>query len=145
MPAINASLNGAACLCLIAGFICVRKHRISAHRQLMLSASVLSGLFLICYTIHYIWRMMEKGGLHTKYHGTGWLRTFYYSMLFSHIVLAVTVPFFAIWLIRLGLTQQYHRHRKVARVGYPIWMYVSVTGVLIYFMLYHWFPAGAPG
>lgn len=140
MPAVNASLNAVACLCLIAGYACVKKNRLTAHRRLMLSASALSGLFLICYVIHYVWRVMEKGGLHTQYHGTGALRTFYYGMLLSHIILAVTVPFFAVWLIRLGLTRQYHRHRKVAKVGYPIWMYVSVTGVLIYLMLYPFNP-----
>ncbi len=147
MPAVNASLNAVACVCLIAGFGFIKKRRVAAHRRCMVTASVFSGLFLVCYVIHYLWRVMEKGGLHTKYHGVGLSKTFYYSVLLSHIVLAVTVPVWAVWLIRLGVSGRYERHRRVARVGYPIWLYVSVTGVVIYFMLY-WFnpvPGGREG
>ena len=138
MPAVNASLNALACVSLIAGFVFIKKRRVVAHRRCMLSASALSGLFLICYVVHYTWRVMEKGGLHTKYNGEGWSRTFYYCVLLSHITLAVTVPLWAVWLIRLGWAGRYELHRRVAKVGYPIWMYVSVTGVIIYLMLY-WF------
>ena len=102
----------------------------------MCSAAVFSGLFLVFYVIHYVWRVSVAGGTHTPYHGVEWMVKLYYGVLISHILLAVTVPVFAIRLIRLGLTGQIDKHRRLARIGFPIWVYVSITGVLIYFMLF---------
>ena len=79
MPAINATLNAMACVCLIVGLVAIKRRRVELHRRLMLSATAFTGLFLVCYVIHYVWRAMEKGGLHTRYHGVGLARTFYYS------------------------------------------------------------------
>ena len=143
MPAVNASLNTLACISLIGGFAAIKARRVSLHRSCMASATVWSGLFLVCYVTHYVWRALSKGGLHTKYNGTGWLKNAYYSVLLSHIVLAITVPFLAVALIRFAVKGRYEQHRRLARVGFPIWMYVSVTGVFIYFMLY-WFNPSAP-
>lgn len=138
LPHVNASLNGLALVLLISGFILIKRRQIDAHRRCMLGASGASGLFLVCYVTHYVWRAVTVGGSHTLYHGAGWLKGFYYTMLLSHIVLAITVPVFAIWLIRLGLSERYDVHRRVAKIGFPVWLYVSVTGVLIYMMLF-WF------
>jgi len=138
LPAVNAGLNGLACSLLIAGWVQVKKKRIAAHRRLMLCAAAASGVFLACYVTHYIWRYLQEGGAHTTYNGTGWIKAAYYVILLSHIVLAVAVPVLAMRLIILGLSGQIARHRRLARIGLPIWVYVSVTGVVIYFMLY-WF------
>ena len=143
LPAVNATLNGMACVSLIAGFVSIKARRIAAHRFWMVSASVWSSLFLVCYVTHYVWRVTSKGGLHTKYHGEGWLKTGYYTVLLSHIVLAITVPVFAVVLIRLAVKGRVAEHRRLARFGFPVWLYVSVTGVFIYFMLY-WFNPPAP-
>ncbi|MEX0776695.1 MAG: DUF420 domain-containing protein [Phycisphaeraceae bacterium] len=137
LPAFNAILNGIAGLLLILGLYLIHTRRIDAHRRTMITAFVVSSVFLVTYVAHKIW----KGGVHTPYHGTGLIKWLYVAMLGSHIVLAMTVPVFAIALIRLGTTARYAQHRRVARLGWPIWMYVSVTGVLIYFMLYHFNPA----
>lgn len=138
LPHVNASLNGIATVLLLTGFVLIKRRRITAHRNCMLAATAVSAAFLACYVTHDIWRWAVQGGTHTVYHGRGWLKQCYYAVLISHIVLAMTVPVFAVWLIRLGLTQQYEKHRRLAKIGYPVWMYVSITGVWIYLMLF-WF------
>jgi len=138
LPHLNASLNALACTLLITGRVQIMKRRVVNHRRCMISAAVASSLFLVCYVVHYIWRAKISGSPHTRYHGTGWVQGLYYTMLLSHIVLAITVPVFAVRLIHLGLLGRYDAHRRIARIGFPVWIYVSVTGVLIYLMLY-WF------
>ncbi len=130
-----------ATLLLLSGFVMIKKGNITAHKRCMVGAFVMSMVFLVCYVVHYIWRASTLGGVHTPYNGQGFIRLLYYLMLFSHIILAMTVPVFAVWLIRLGVKGRFERHRRVARFGFPIWVYVSVTGVLIYVMLYHWNPS----
>jgi len=138
LPAVNASLNGLATVMLMLGLVLIKQKKIEAHRNVMLAAFSLSILFLITYVTHYIWRASQtEGELHTRYNAEGLLLTFYYGMLISHILLAMVVPFFAVALIWLGWTKRYDTHRKVAKIGWPIWMYVSITGVMIYVMLYH--------
>ena len=141
LPHVNASLNGIATVLLLTGFVLIKQRHVVAHRNCMLAATVVSAVFLGSYVTHDIWRWAVKGGSHTLYNGSGWLKKFYYIMLLSHIVLAMTVPVFAILLIRLGLTKRYAQHRRLAKVGYPVWIYVSVTGVLIYLMLFWFNPA----
>jgi len=143
LPHINASLNALACIMLLAGFVCIRRHRVAAHVRCMLSATGVSGLFLISYVTHYAWRASVQGGTHTPYHGTGPIRVVYFAMLISHIVLAMVVPVIALRLIYLGLKGRLGQHRRLARLGFPVWMYVSVTGVLIYLMLYWFNPSAA--
>lgn len=143
LPAVNASLNGLACVCLTTGLVMIKKGRVEAHRTFMLLATTLSSLFLISYCIHYFWRLNAKGGLHTQFNGDDFLRTLYYTMLLTHITLAITVPFWITILIRLAVTRRFAQHRRLARIAFPIWMYVSLTGVLIYFMLY-WFNSPPP-
>jgi len=138
LPAVNATLNGLASVLLVVGLVLIKRQRRVAHRNVMISAFVLSGLFLVTYLVHYAWRAMQEGEIHTKFVADQPWQGLYYVMLISHIILAITVPVFAIALIYLGLKGKYTTHKKVARWGWPIWMYVSVTGVLIYFALYHW-------
>jgi uncharacterized membrane protein YozB (DUF420 family) len=92
-------------------------------------------VFLACYLTHYFWRASVMGGTHTPYTGPG--KPLYLIILLTHIVLAMFVPFFAVALIYLGLKEKFETHKKLARVAWPVWFYVSVTGVVIYFMLYH--------
>lgn len=140
LPTVNALLNGLSALLLGAGLVMVKQKRITAHRNCMIGAFGVSTLFLLLYVTHKVWRMSQQGELHTVYHGEGWLKNLYRVILLTHLILAMTVPVFAIVLIRLGLKGRITAHRKAAHFGFPIWMYVSVTGVVIYLMLYHWNP-----
>jgi len=142
LPAVNASLNGLCVILLVVGLILIKRKRRIAHRRVMISAFGVSALFLISYVTHWYWRKHVMGGTYTRFHGQGLLKTAYYAMLITHVLLAMTVPVLAIWLIRLGLKGRYDRHKRIARVAYPIWMYVSVTGVIIYIVLYHLNPPG---
>ena len=137
LPAVNASLNALAFLLLVLGLVLIKQKRIDAHRKVMISAFVMSCLFLVSYLTHYAWRASVKGGTDTKCEGGGLLGAIYVPMLISHIVLAAAVPVLAILTIRLGLKRRDAAHRRLARITLPIWMYVSITGVLIYVMLYH--------
>ncbi|MCE9591626.1 MAG: DUF420 domain-containing protein [Planctomycetes bacterium] len=135
LPTVNASLNALAAVLLCVGVSLIKQKRITAHKRVMLAAFATSCLFLVFYVTHYVWRASATGTAHTQY--TGPLRAVYYPMLLSHILLAMAVPVLAIWLIRLGLRRDDTLHRRVAKFAFPIWLYVSVTGVIIYFMLYH--------
>src|SRR5262245_23150740 len=132
LPAVNAVLNAAAAVCLVAGRRFVRQGRIAAHRRTMLTAFALSSLFLAFYVAHKVSRDFES----TRFHAEGAAQAAYLALLFSHVVLAMTVPPLAIALVTLGLRGRLDRHRRLARVAWPIWIYVSVTGVLIYLLLY---------
>ncbi|HKY64337.1 MAG TPA: DUF420 domain-containing protein [bacterium] len=129
---LNAVLNGTAAVFLVLGWISVRAKRIDRHRFFMGGAFVISILFLISYLTRFYFT-----GVH-RYPGTGAMRTVYFLVLATHTPLAAAVPFLAIRSIYLGLKNRIEAHRRIARVTLPIWMYVSVTGVLIYFMLYQW-------
>lgn len=138
-PHLNASLNGLAGVLLLIGFWLIKARREQAHKVVMLSAFATSCVFLACYlTYHFA----VKPGGHTtfsKEYGDG-VRYTYYLILLSHVVLAALVPFLAVWTIYLGYQDNRPAHRKWAKVTFPIWLYVSVTGVLVYLMLYQWFP-----
>ena len=138
LPAVNACLNAIATVMLVIGFVLIKQRRIGGHRVCMLSAFATSTLFLILYVGHKAWKASSGAGLHTTFNREGPARTLYLIILCSHLILAVLVPILAVRLIQLGLSQRYHAHRSLAKFGYPIWMYVSITGVLIYLMLYHW-------
>ncbi len=132
LAALNAFLNGLAFVLLTLGWLAIRQKNISRHRKLMGSAFVVSVLFLVSYLTRFY-----LTGTH-RYPGLGFMKTLYLSILFTHTVLAATVPFLAIRSIYLGLKNRIEAHRKIAKLTLPIWMYVSATGVLIYFMLYRW-------
>jgi len=133
LPALNAALNSVAALLLLRGRRLIRAGRVDAHRRTMLTAFGVSTLFLASYLLHKAQRSFEN----TTFHAEGWVKAAYLVFLASHVLLAMTVPVLAILLIRHGLAGRIAEHRRLARVAWPIWMYVSVTGVAIYVLLYH--------
>jgi len=131
-PKINAMLNGCSAVLLVTGHRLIHRGKMSAHRAVMLTAFGISCLFLISY-LYYHWP--HHGGI-VYFHGTGWSRPVYFTILISHTILAIViVPMVLITLSR-GLREQYDRHRVIARWTYPLWLYVSVTGVVVYLMLF---------
>ena len=140
IPPLNAALNATATVLITAGFIFIKRGQRDAHRACMLSAGVVSALFLIGYVTH---KMLMRG-VHTPFGGEGAaLRAFYYTMLSSHIVLAIAIAYLVPRTFWFALKGDYETHRRWARFTFPIWYYVSVTGVLVYFSLYVWWPARA--
>jgi uncharacterized membrane protein YozB (DUF420 family) len=133
LPHINATLNGICAVLLVRAYLLIRQRRIAEHRQTMIAAFVTSCLFLACYlTYHFLIR-----GSHPFGHEGSALRTVYLTILLTHTTLAAIVPVLAIVTLRRGLAAKYDRHRRIARWTLPIWLYVSVTGVVVYLMLYH--------
>ena len=137
LPAVNASLNAIAAVLLVRGRALIRRGHVDAHRRMMLTAFAVSTLFLALYLLHKASRSFEN----TTFHAEGTAKLAYLVLLVSHVALAATVPVFAITLVTLGLRGRIARHRRLARIAWPIWIYVSVTGVLIYVLLYHLNPA----
>lgn len=136
-PPLNASLNALSGIFLLIAFRFIKQRNIPQHRRFMLAACGSSVLFLICYvTYHSI-----RGGVVTKFAGEGIWRTVYLSILTSHTILAVVILPLAVLSVWHGLKMHVPQHRRVAVWTFPLWMYVSVTGVLVYFFLYHWFPS----
>ena len=134
-PVIDASLNGTSAVLLLIGRNFIKHGRMAAHRATMITALVSSSLFLTSY-LYYHWHVGS-----VRFQGQGWARPVYFSILISHTILAAAiVPMIIITLIR-ALRERFDRHRAIARWTYPLWMYVSVTGVIVYFMLYHLFAA----
>lgn len=126
----NAVLNTIATLLLVAGWVFIRQGNWRAHRAAMIAAFAVSAVFLVCYlTYHYL-----VG--HVPFRGQGPVRIVYFTILISHILLAVTVPILAIWMFVLAFRGRWKAHRRLGRITLPIWLYVSVTGVVIYLMLY---------
>jgi putative membrane protein len=122
---------------LALGFIFIKRGQKVAHRNCMIAAVVTSAVFLIFYVLH---KILVRG-VHTPFGGEGAIRTVYYVMLISHILLAMAIVPLVLITLNRGLKERWEHHKKIARWTWPIWMYVSVTGVLVYFMLYVWFPA----
>ncbi len=132
-PVINATLNGTSAVLLVTAHHQIKKGRLAAHRGLMLAAVATSSLFLASY-LYYHWHVGS-----VRFQGQGGWRPVYFTILISHTTLAVTiVPLVIITLVR-ALRERFDRHRAIARWTYPLWLYVSVTGVVVYFMLYHLF------
>lgn len=131
LATLNAILNGAATLCLVAGWVFIRRGDRARHRLCMLSAFGLSIVFLISYLIHHA----QVGSV--PFRGTGSLRTIYFAILIPHVLLAAAVvPLALVTLVR-ALRERFDLHKRIARVALPVWLYVSVSGVAIYLMLYH--------
>lgn len=131
LPTVNATLNALSAVLLVWGYVLIRNKRIDQHRRVMKTAFVTSCLFLVCYLIYHA----QVGSV--KFQHPGAIRTVYLTILFTHTALAATVPVLAIITLRRGLAARYDKHRKIARWTLPIWLYVSVTGVVVYMMLYH--------
>jgi uncharacterized membrane protein YozB (DUF420 family) len=135
LPAINATLNATSGICLFIGWRLIKQKKIALHRRFMLAACTASVVFLALYvTNHYL-----RHGIVTKFTGIGAIRPVYFTILISHTILAITIVPMAIITVRNGLKMRVERHRRIARWTFPMWMYVSVTGVLVYFFLYHWY------
>jgi len=135
----NAVLNAVSTVLLLAGWILIRRGHWKAHRSAMVAAFAVSTVFLVCYlTYHYL-----VG--HVPFAGQGSVRIVYFMILVSHILLAALVPILAISMFVLAWRGRWEAHRRLGRVTMPIWLYVSVTGVVIYLMLYHLFPGPAAG
>ncbi len=133
LPLLNASLNGTAGLLLVGGFIAIKLGREKLHIRLMMLALLTSCAFLISYGVHHL-----TGALTVKYTGPDSWKTAYLVLLLTHTVLAAIVPFLAIRVAFLGIKGRRESHRKLAKITFPIWIYVSITGVLIYLTLYVW-------
>jgi uncharacterized membrane protein YozB (DUF420 family) len=131
----NAALNATATVLLVAGYVLIHRGREAAHKWTMLGAFGVSTLFLISY-LYYHFSVDRE----VSFSGTPPISTIYYAILISHIILAIAVPPLAIATIVLGLKDRRDAHRRLARWTFPIWLYVSITGVVVYAMLYHLFP-----
>jgi putative membrane protein len=140
LPLVNACLNGLAGMLLIAGLILIKAGRREQHRNCMVAAFATSCVFLVLYLFH---KFVVVKGVHTRFPGPPSLLPWYLAMLFSHIALAIAVVPLALVTIHRGLGERFDQHRKVARWTWPIWMYVSVTGVLVYLALYVFWPVGS--
>ncbi len=131
LPTVNALLNGLSATFLVAGYWLIRQRKIGAHKASMLAAFACSILFLVSYLFYH----SQVGSV--RFQGTGMLRTFYLGVLLTHSVLAAAVPILAVITLTRALRGRFDKHAEIARWTLPIWLYVSVTGVLVYWMLYH--------
>jgi protein SCO1/2/putative membrane protein len=131
LPTINAFLNATAAILLVWGYTLIRRKQVQTHRKVMISAFITSCLFLACYVTYHI---QVKGSV--PFRKTGAIRPVYFTILITHTILAATVPVLAVITLRRGLMARYDLHRRIARWTLPIWLYVSVTGVVVYLMLY---------
>ncbi len=138
LPAVNASLNGLATVLLFTGWLLIKSQRPQAHKAVMLTAFGVSAAFLACYLLYHFQLHHYTGSGSRKFEGQGPIRLVYFPLLASHILLAFGVAVLAPLTIYRGLKAQWEQHQRLARVTFPIWLYVSITGVIIYFMLYHW-------
>ncbi len=135
LPHLNAVLNAVAACFLAAGYYFVRRREFDRHRTCMLSAAVISGIFLVSYVAH------RLNAPIFEFRGHGWIRPVYYTLLISHVTLSVAiVPLVAMTLWR-ALKGRFEMHRRIARWAWPAWMYVSITGIIVYLMLYQVYPA----
>lgn len=131
LPSVNAFLNATAAVLLVWGYTLIRRKRIDTHRKVMQTAFAVSCLFLVCYLVYHA----QVGSV--RFQKTGAIRGIYLTILGTHTVLAATVPVLAIITLRRGRAARYDQHRRIARWTLPVWLYVSVTGVVVYLMLYH--------
>ncbi|MGO8696863.1 MAG: DUF420 domain-containing protein [Limisphaerales bacterium] len=135
LPAVNGTLNGLSAVFLTAGYVFIRKGNVKAHRNCMISAFVTSTIFLACYlTYHFLVHTL------TRFENPAWFRPIYLSILISHTILAVIIVPLVLMTLSRGLKGQFARHKSIARWTWPMWMYVSVTGVVVYLILYQIFP-----
>lgn len=139
-PHVNAALNALSSVFLLSGFYFIMRRRIAAHRFCMLAAASVSALFLVMYLAHHALRTYYFGLGPTKFTGEGIIRPIYFTILTSHTVLAAVIGPFVIVTLRRGLKGWYDKHKKIARLVFPIWLYVSITGVVVYLLLYQFYP-----
>jgi putative membrane protein len=133
LPLINSVFNSLSAICLMAGFIAIKKGNKEVHKRFMISALIFSSVFLLGYlTYHY-----HHGS--TIFPDLGWIKTLYLLILFPHIILAAVMVPMIIMTFYYAFSEKFEKHKKLAKITFPIWMYVSVTGVIIYLMVHQWF------
>ena len=137
LPFLNATLNATATVLITAGYILIKRGRLAVHRRVMTTAMVVSALFLVSYITYHGLRR----GLHTEFGGHGTIRTVYLIILWTHIPLAALIAVIVPRTFLLAIKGDFERHKAWAKWTFPIWYYVSVTGVLVYLFLYQWWPA----
>jgi len=140
-PHVNAALNALSGLFLVTGFYFIMRRRIVEHRFCLLSASIVSAVFLVGYVTHHALRTYYFGLGPTRFTAEGIIRPIYFTILTSHTILAVIIGPFVILTLRRGLKGWYDSHKKLARLVFPVWLYVSITGVIVYLLLYQLYPA----
>jgi len=140
LPAVNASLNALSTVLLTAGLVSIKRGNRAAHRNCMVGALVTSTLFLASYLCYHYAMKQAYGEAHTRFLNPAWFRPIYLTILFTHLIGAVIIVPLVILTVRRAVRGQFAAHQKLARWTWPLWMYVSVTGVVIYFLLYHIFP-----
>ena len=140
-PHLNATLNAASGLLLMFGLYFILTNQVHKHRACMLGASIVSALFLVCYVTYHVLRTSVYGLGPSKFTGEGIVRPIYFTILTSHTVLATLVAPFVLVTLYRALKGKFDAHKRIARLVYPVWLYVSITGVLVYLMLYQFFPA----
>ena len=141
LPPVNATLNGLSTCFIAVGWIAIRRDQKRTHITCMITALVCSTVFLACYLTYHLGLLSAVGEGCVRFTTGGWVRPFYYVILITHLILAFTIlPLVIITMIPV-LRAQFDRHRRMGRFTMPIWLYVSVSGVIVYFMLYQWFPS----
>ncbi len=138
LPALNAFLNGTSAVLLTVGYLCIRRKKVTAHKTCMLTAFGVSSLFLVSYLIYHY----QVGSM--PFPGQGWIRSVYFTLLISHIILAACIVPLALTTIYRAWNEQFDKHMSIARWTLPLWLYVSVTGVIVYLMLYQLYPPPSP-
>jgi uncharacterized membrane protein YozB (DUF420 family) len=137
LPTVNATLNGTSAVLLVLGYAAIRRRAVAFHKTCMLSALTVSLVFLASYLYYHF---AVKHGEPTRFPGTGWIRPTYFSILISHTLLAIIVAPLALITVYLGLRDRLPRHSRLARWTLPLWLYVCITGVVVYWMLYRLYP-----
>lgn len=140
-PHLNAALNGISSILLLCGFYFIMRRRVARHRFCMLGAVSVSTLFLISYISYHSLRTYYFGLGPTRFTGEGIIRPIYYTILTSHTILAMIVAPLVVWTLVRALKGKFELHKRLARLVYPVWLYVSVTGVVVYLLLYQFYPA----
>jgi putative membrane protein len=130
LPALNATLNGISFVFLLSGYLFIRRNRRDAHRKCMIGALVMSALFLTSYVIYHL----NVGSV--PFRRTGWIRTVYFAILIPHVILAAAIVPMVLLTVWRAWSKQFDKHRRIARWTLPLWMFVSITGVIVYVMLY---------
>lgn len=139
-PHLNATLNAASGVLLIFGLFFILTKKVHAHRFCMIGASSISAVFLVCYVTHHIIRTSIYGLGPTRFTGEGLSRPIYFTILTSHTILAAVVAPFVVATLWRALKGRFDAHKRLARLVYPVWLYVSITGVIVYIMLYQLYP-----
>jgi uncharacterized membrane protein YozB (DUF420 family) len=141
LPPVSATLNGLSTWLIIAGWTAIKRDRKRLHITCMITAIVTSTAFLACYLAYHFGLLSAVGEGSVRFTHEGWVRPLYYVILITHLILAFTILPLVIMTVIPALHARFDRHRKMGRFTMPIWLYVSITGVIVYFMLYQWFPS----